>query len=278
MKEYNPHPRTAQILDYAMEKIKSVPYRPNSRWVFYRVYQKFGLKKEDVKLFDNWTSKARKRFYKEWRPDILADSIRKPSFRGQGFKSVEQWLGYTIATIKNQTCILEKISKQKYYIQLWFEAEAMHEQFKYFTNGYHVSLVPFRGDVSIAIKWEIAKRLERIYKNYQKPIVILYFGDLDTKGEEIPENALKDIKNWCGINFKTYWCGLTKKQIRKYKLPENPEKPGQYQWEALEHDQAGELILNVLDKFLDKKIIDKIVEQEREAEEEFKERLGKLMK
>jgi len=89
---------------------------------------------------------------------------------------------------------LDTIENQDYYVQCWFEAEAMRGQFEYFTKDYRVSLVPFRGDCSVSIKWELAKNLENIYVKYEKPIKILYFGDCDKKGYQILKAALKDSR------------------------------------------------------------------------------------
>lgn len=60
---------------------------------------------------------------------------------------------------------LDTNEEQDCYVQIWFEAEAMHQQFEYHTRNYRVSLVPFRGDCSIPLKWEIAKKLEAIKIN-----------------------------------------------------------------------------------------------------------------
>lgn len=45
--------------------------------------------------------------------------------------------------------------------------------------------------------------------------------------------------------------GLTVEQTRRYALPENFERPGQWQWEALSDAQAREVIQGALERFLD---------------------------
>ena len=231
------HPRTEskEMLDYAMAKIKSVPYKVSSRWVFYRLVQAGFIPKSQINKFDYLLSKARKGFYGEWQPDTLTDSIRQTNFKG------ELSVSFGVE--------LDNIEYQDYYVQLWFEAEAMHGQFEYFTKNYRVSLVPFRGDCSIPIKWELAKKLESAYGKYQKPIKVLYFGDCDKKGYQILEAALKDIRAWCKIPFDIERVGLTLDQAREFGLPENPDKPDSYQWEALENDHAKKLILESLSKY-----------------------------
>lgn len=232
---YNPQPENMELLDYAMAKINEVPYRVSSRWVFYQLVQAGFINKKDTRRFVSLLSRARKKFLGSWRPDTLADSIRECYFKGEG------WYSFDLE--------LNSIEKQNCYVQLWFEAEAMHEQFEYYTKNYRVSLIPFRGDVSIPIKWKIAKKIEEIASEYQKPIKILYFGDCDPKGKQIYSAALKDIKAWCNVNFDVERIGLTLEQAKRFGLPENPERANMYQWEALSDKQAAGLILGALNQY-----------------------------
>jgi len=217
-----------KILDYATAKLQSVPYKPSSRWLFYQLVQAGLIPKDKSSKFDYLLSRARKSFYGQWRPDSLADTIRECDFRGDGYCQ----FAYQMDTNK----------LQQYYVQLWFEAEAMLEQFKHYTSEYRVSLVPFRGDCSIPIKWEIAKKLEDAHRKYGKQIKILYFGDFDPKGLQIFDSAVKDIKAWCKVPFEVERIGLTLNQAVEYGIPDNPNKPNTYQWEALDDKKAGNLI------------------------------------
>jgi hypothetical protein len=229
---WKPRIESQKMLDYAMGKIKSVPYKVSSRWVFYRLVQAGFLSKSAMGKFDYLLSRARKEFYGDWRPDTLTDSIRQADYKG------ELDVGYTVN--------LDTIKEQGFYVQLWFEAEAMHEQFEYHTQNYRVSLVPFRGDCSIPLKWEIAKKLESVHSEYKKPIKIFYFGDCDEKGLQILDAAWRDIRGWSKSSFCVERVGLTEEQAKEFGLPENPEKPGNYQWEALEDQHAKRLILGAL--------------------------------
>ena len=50
--------------------------------------------------------------------------------------------------------------------------------------------------------------------------------------------------------------------MEKWKIPENPEKPGEYQWEALDDDAARKIILSALDEYIDLDSIRKVEELE----------------
>lgn len=233
---YTPTKPTEEILNEALKTINSVPYNVSLRWTFYQLVQRYGFPKKSYRRFLEWSIRARKNFWNGWSPNTLYDGTRSALVRGVPTNVVPAQP--------------DRIKDQKNYIELWFEANAMLDQFWYYTKDFYVTLVPFGGDASIPFKWEIAKRLEDRYETYSKPIIILYFGDCDPKGKMIPESALKDIRNWCSAPFVFVYCGLTLEQAKRFKAIENPEKPGQYQWEALEDGSAKEIILNNLSKYL----------------------------
>ncbi len=137
----------------------------------------------------------------------------------------------------------------------------MTQQFQHYTDG--ISLYPFGGHPSIPFKWQIAKTIERCHRRYQKPVKILYFGDLDEAGEIIYRKAVQDVQSWCNVQFDFIRCGLNDDQVEKYDVPENFEHPG-YQWEALTDEGAGEIITEGVSQF----ISDDVIEDTRQQEEE----------
>jgi len=246
-KRFAPYAKSIDKLNFAMAKIQSVPYKVSGRWLFYQLVQAGYLTKKDYDKFCMLLSRVRKNFWNGWRPDILTDSIRECVWKGEALYSRD---------IK-----LDAIEDQDYYVQLWFEAQAMYQQFEYYTKDFRVSLVPFRGDCSIPIKWEIAKKIEAMANKYRKPVKVLYFGDYDVKGLQIYISALKDITTWCNLNFDVERIGLTLEQAQLFNLPENPSKPNAYQWEALSDKDASTLILGSVKKYL-RKIPEEIIEKE----------------
>jgi hypothetical protein len=164
---------------------------------------------------------------------------------------------------------LDKWYSQDYYVELWFEAKAMRGQFEYYTN--HITLRPFGGDASIYFKWKIAEELTEAAEKYNKPIVILYFGDLDPKGMQIPESAVKDIREWASVDFEFIRCGLNPGDEIRFNIPENPDKPGTYQWEALSDEAAQSLILKWIGKFVSHDLFDSVEEAEAKINSQFHE-------
>jgi hypothetical protein len=258
--QYKPKEGRAEILAWCLDRVRSIPYKVTARWLFYRLVQERGFKKTEYKNFLKWTSRARKAFYRGWAPDTLVDNTRQAHKRGHGYLNVDDWM----SSLKHERCVLDKYVTQENIVEAWFEAEAMCSQFSHYTGPYHVTLRPFKGDASIEYKWRIAKDLENLAR-YGKPIVILYFGDYDPKGLEIPENALRDIRAWFPQPFKFIRCGINKEHISQLQLVERPEKPGAYQWEALDESAAQHLILDNLNKYWSLGAIERVREQEEQA-------------
>ena len=272
-KPYRPRARIAGYLAGALNFVRSVPYDTTTRWTFYQMVQFAGLTKQDYGKFKSWTSRARKSFYGGWAPDTLVDDTRAIEQRGVGFDTAAEWL----EQLKKESPYFDKINDQPNVVMVWFEARAMIGQFQYYTKPYHVPLVPFGGDPSIHFKWSIAKLIEALARRYpNKPIVVKYFGDFDPKGLTIPESALNDIEAWCGADFDFERVGLKMEHAERWNLPDNPEKPGQYQWEALPDEAAKELIVGALDPLIDLSSIRRVEGCEASIHERWREALDHL--
>ena len=228
------------ILDRGLEIVEGLPYKTSLRNIFYKLLQEGYFPKTGKEGYTSFTkliSSARKRCEKGWAPDTLEDDTRRVYFRGRGFPTIPEAIEYFCKYVRLS---YSHFQKQEYYVELWFEAQAMHGQFSHYTKG--LTLRPFRGDYTIEPKWNAAQSLARASEVYGKPVVILYFGDLDTKGKEIPYNAARDIVKWCPVEFEFIHVGLNDEQVYQYDVPENPEKPGEYQWEGLDDEPAAEII------------------------------------
>ena len=266
---YSPYGKCKAILDRAMEHINSVDYQVSVRWVFYRLLQDGLYKtKADYLNFVPLTSRARKSWYDGWRPDLLADETRGMQIfeDGGGSPEVEieelieqevesgrNRISYYKSQIRDYRHVFSYDIDPNYYQDkfciVMFEARAMLEQFKQYTNG--LTLCPFGGQPSIPFKWTIAKHTEERCARYGTPAVILYFSDADDAGHKIYDASMRDIVEWCRSEIETVYCGLTKEQAIKYKVPENFEKPGQFQWEALTDQAAREIITQGISQHYD---------------------------
>ena len=269
--------KSRDLLNYALAQLNSVEYKPSLRWLFYRLVQGYGLVKKDYNNFKSLLARARKNYSLGWRPDSLVDETRSIHEFNTGYNNVADWVN---AIKRYAEPNLDKHVGQVRIVQVWFEAQAMYQQFELYTKPYYVDLIPFRGDASIPLKWDISQKLKD-YRLDRIPVTVLYYGDYDEKGKQIPQSALGDIRKWAHIDemplfnigpeFEFIHVGLNEEHIEKYDIPENPFKPGEYQWEALRDEGAKELIVGALDSLLDLSKIKKIKEVEKEVGEAFRE-------
>jgi hypothetical protein len=263
--------KSQQILDKAMGYIQSVPYQVSARWLFYRLLQDGTYSaKDDYDKFLWLIARARKDFSGAWRPYTLTDETRRPIYTHGAYETPNEWF----SAMANNQCSLNEWFTQPYYVEIWFEAQAMERQFQHYTE--HVTLRPFRGDPSIPYKWDISQRIKDYADSFGHEIIILYFGDYDEKGLQIPQSALADIEKWCEAPFKFIRCGLSREQVEKYHVPENPDKPGEFQWEAVPDIAAKEIITSSLLPWIDEDKFSETKNREMEATEIFQEKIKEI--
>lgn len=264
-----------KMLARGLEHIRSVPYKVSLRWLFYRLLQDgIFTEKTDYKDFVNRLAYYRGGFKQGWRPDSLVDDTRITTYEGWGYLDRAEAIA---AMADNPDLELSHFVHQQKYVEVWYEAEAMSRQFQHYCRG--VTLRPFKGDMTLEPKWRIAHDLNTALARFKKPIHILYFGDRDSKGDQIPVSAVKDIRTYCrqdgyaredlgrwADRFEFTVGGLTVAQAKRLgnRIRRNPDKPGEYQWEALTDEDAGEIITTALNALVDPEII-KATEAETEA-------------
>lgn len=269
---YEPKPKTAAMLNFALEKIEALPYEVTARYAFYRIVQGFaGYRKKDYSKFLQLTAKARKGFWNGWNPETFVDDTRDIlNEYGTGFTSPLSWY----EAQANKIPKLEVAEHFDILPAVMFEAKAMVRQFKYYLDPYRIPLCAFGGDPSIHYKWSIAAFLEELESTWpDKELHVLYFGDYDDKGEEIPEWAIRDIRRWCNAHFEFTRVGINKEHIAQYGIEDSPNEPGKYQWEALDDTAAKELILGSIEELWDLDIVKKLKRIERKSGNIWKEKV-----
>lgn len=151
--------------------------------------------------------------------------------------------------------ILYKGYKQKYYIEIWLEKNALVSTFKTFLGKRHIRIVPNRGYSSWTYAYENCKRLSEMQNeidmdtdsngivtrqdSIEKEIIILYYGDYDPSGDDM-DNTLGSMLEY----FKRYFrlknvtfkrVAIKLEHIRKFNLPSKPTD--QQTLEKLERDR-----------------------------------------
>jgi hypothetical protein len=238
----------ATLAAAALVHVRSVDYKVGLRWVFYRLLQDGLLKsKADYARLKDILSDARKNFRDGWAPDTLVDA------------------GRTISESENPAGAADALAILPYYVDIRsdlfsgqpavpfivYEAATSDAQFENFAPW--CDRAAFRGDASIPHKWAIAKRCDSLAARYELPVHVLYFGDLDKKGLSIPASAMSDVFAWVNAGTSVLFTrvGLNAGDNIRFNLPDKPEKPGTYEWEALASVDAERLVLDGLGSVLD---------------------------
>jgi hypothetical protein len=266
----------APIMRWLLGEINALDYSPSTRWCFYRVMDRYQLPKSAWSTFKATQSSWRKKEREGWAPDTLSDSVRQVNYAGYGVSTMYGFYSEMLADPPS-VAVWDRVP---FYAEVWFEAEAMNGQFEHYVReAWRLTTRPFRGDYSIEKKYTVAKDLLAMAKK-GKSITILYFGDCDAKGKVIPFSALKDVKKWMGGHqdrLQFHVTGLTIEQAHRYSLPENFERPGEWQWEALSDEQASEVIRESLELYLDLDALRDAIEETSRLRSEWTKRAGRLL-
>lgn len=260
--DYKPNAKSRAIIEKAWAHVQSIDYPASSRWLFYRLKDvdhiytnKQQYKSNFIPLF----SRVRRNYYQGWTPETLVDDRRNPIEHKGGSINVKTWA--SSMSMGGWFCTLDHFYRQQNYTEVWYEAEAMSNQFKHYVKG--VTLRPFSGAPSLDYKYSIAKDLEKMEERYGLPIKILYFGDYDVAGHNIPKVAVEDIRKWSNADFEFIRCGLNADDVENYRLSTSVEDEGDniYQWEALPDERAAELITSSVDEYIDQSLIDECIKE-----------------
>lgn len=259
-KRQGPDARSIAILERAVELVAGVPYTVTLRWLFYNLWQdgyythqlptsKASAKQLAYGNFGKLMSTLRHSApqWQERFPIEVADDRRDPVLFSEGFRTPSEWLAHQRNTIQ---CDVDWMTGQEHYVMVAFEAEAMQSQFIHYTQDYGCSLWPFSGHASIAYKQRLASHIAWARRRFGVPVVLLYFGDLDDAGEQIPETAFCHVRKWCQVGFNAYRAGLNREHILAYNIPDDPDRPGKYQWEAVPDAAARDIITGALNSLV----------------------------
>ncbi len=176
----------------------------------------------------------------------------------------------------------DSMELQKQYVEVWIEKDTMTHIFRGYCLGNDVPLVVSKGFTSYSFKQEAVER----YKQIEKPITILYFGDLDPEGEHIP-NILKDFFNRHGIEFTfkkimvrpedtggipSLPLELKPKQMEKQYVKDFIRKFGRvkYEIEALSFAEQKRRFMEALDNEIDLQVVKSIEEESKKEVEDWK--------
>ena len=134
----------------------------------------------------------------------------------KGEQQIEAWMtSYSKNRWENQDS----------YVELWIEKKALQGVFLSVAEDHEVALCPCKGYPSLTFLHEASERFIASQSQGFSPVII-YFGDHDPSGEDIPRSISDSFSNDFGVDVDVQVIGLTEEQCIELSLPPAPTKPG----------------------------------------------------
>lgn len=171
---------------------------------------------------------------------------------------------------------------QPYYPEVFIEKKALQGVFESPCMRMDVALNPCKGYPSLTFVHDACNRFLEA-DNKGKKGIILYFGDYDPSGENIPETIQNNLERMgCYIELKRI--ALMEEQVIDWNLPPAPTKQsdtrsvnwdglGQVELDAVEPNKIVELCNDAINDIFDEDLYEKLKELEETEREEFKSTL-----
>lgn len=175
---------------------------------------------------------------------------------------------------------------QTYYPEVFIEKKALIGVFNPVCQKNDIALNPCKGYPSLTFLHDASNRFKNAFNEGKMPI-ILYFGDYDPSGEDIPRSIKKNLIDMGvdEIELKTF--ALTENQVIEWNLPPAPIKKGdsrsakwgglgQVELDAIEPQKLQELCQSAIDKYFDEELYNNLMDEQIDEEIEYKSELKKF--
>lgn len=228
-----------------------------------------------------------------WKGDIKMEAFidRERSMHGEteaDEKELEDEVGKAKSNIKAwmSAYYLSRWSNQKYFIEVWIEKKAQQGIFERTCSRMDVGLGPCKGYPSLTFLNEAKERFENARDNGQE-VVILYFGDYDPSGEDIPRSLGENL-NRMGCEIEVKHMALNPTQIKEMKLSGVPPKKTDSRtagWnggsvvelDAVEPNKMQEICEKAIREHFDEGDYQELKDREAEERKEYQEKLREFV-
>lgn len=175
---------------------------------------------------------------------------------------------------------------QDYYLEIWIEKKALQGVFEPICNDMDVACAPCKGYPSLTFLYEAAERFK--IADFTHIPKILYFGDYDPSGEDIPR-AIRENLERLGINVEIDRILLLENQVLAMGLPPAPVKLtdtrtanwdglGQVELDAVEPTLLQNYIREAIERHFDRDKYEDLLELEEQETEIFRANLKEYVK
>lgn len=175
-----------------------------------------------------------------------------------------------------------KWENQKYYVEVFIEKKALQGIFQSVTSSEQVGLGACKGYPSLTFLNDTYKRFNDA-ADAGKELVIIYFGDYDPSGMDIPNSIKANLERF-GVEVEIDRVALNHEQVVAWKLPYAPVKEGdsrtanftglgQVELDAIEPHRLQDMCRKAIAKYFDTDLYDELMEQERNERVEYRQQL-----
>ena len=203
-----------------------------------------------------------------WQPTILENEIENAK------ESIQAWM---TSYYKNRW------ENQPYYVEVFIEKKALEGVFVKPCRRHRVALGACKGYPSLTFLNEATQRFIEAEVAGKVPL-ILYFGDYDPSGEDIPRSIAENIRELGCESIEVRRIALMEHQVREWKLPPAPTKLtdsrsknwdglGQVELDAVRPEKLERLLNDAMAEVFDDEAYAELKEQEEEETQSYREAL-----
>lgn len=175
---------------------------------------------------------------------------------------------------------------QPYYPEVFIEKKALQGVFAPTCKRWAIALGACKGYPSLTFLNETQLRFEKAIRLGKKPI-ILYFGDYDPSGEDIPRSIQANLERF-GVEVEVRVIALNEDQVTKWNLPPAPAKVtdtrtagwvglGQVELDAVNPKNLMALLKEAIEQVFDYDLFLELREAETDERDMYRKELAVFM-
>jgi len=261
--------------------IRGLPYQLVSRGMtndiqhYKRVVAATGVARWDGRIgFDAFSDRDRSlATLTESEPSVLEDKIDTAK------EQIGLWM---------KSYSLNRWENQPYYPEVFIEKKALEGVFYKPCIREGVALGACKGYPSLTFLHDATMRFRRAERQGKQPI-ILYFGDYDPSGEDIPRALKENIVALGCESIEVRRICLMERQVIDWNLPPAPTKVtdsrsvhwdglGQVELDAVKPEKLVSLLRQAIHEIFDTDLYEELMDREKEERESFQTELKRYVR
>jgi hypothetical protein len=169
---------------------------------------------------------------------------------------------------------------QPNYVEVFIEKKALEGVFAQPCERHRVALGACKGYPSLTFLHEATQRFIAAERAGKHPIII-YFGDYDPSGEDIPRSIEDNIRELGCASIEVRRIALMHHQVIEWRLPPAPTKDtdsrsknwtgiGQVELDAVRPEKLEQLLNDAVSEIFDRDLHTELMEQEESETESYR--------